>query len=299
MTTEPEDDGFPVEILDEDAPRRRHPLVLAGVMVAIAVTAGLGGYMYSRFSSEEAPAEVPLVRAEPGPTKKRPAEPGGMEIPNQDKLVYGAVTGEPVDEKPERLLPPPEEPLPPPLPPASASQPAPAVQASPAQPPAPAPTPAPKAVAKAAPSAAEIPPPPQAATKAAKTAEAAKAVIEKAAGATSKAPAEKTVKKTVQKAAKKTVKKATATAAAAGGGYLVQLASFRSKAKADAAWAKYSKAHGDLLRGLKPLVTRVDLGADKGIYYRLRAGPLGGAAEARALCAKLKARKLGCLVVKK
>ena len=264
MSTEPEDDGFPVGILDEDEPRRRHPLVLAGVMLAIAVVAGLGGYMYSRLSSDEAPTEVPLVRAEPGPTKKRPAEPGGMVIPDQDKLVYRALTGDGGEEKPERLLPPPEEPMPPPLPPEA--QPAPVEKAAPTPPPVPAS--APKVVEKTAPPAAEIPPPPKVA---------AKKVV---------APAKKTTK-------------ATTKTTAPSGAYLVQLASFRSKAKADAAWAQYSKTHGDLLRGLKPLVRRVDLGAEKGIYYRLRAGPLGGAVEARALCAKLKARKLGCLVVKK
>ncbi len=266
MSTEPEDDGFPVGILDEGESRRRHPLVLAGVMLAIAVVAGVGGYMYSRLSSDETPAEVPLVRAEPGPTKKRPAEPGGMVIPDQDKLVYGAITGDGNEGKPERLLPPPEEPMPPPLPPVSAVQPAPVEKVAPA------PTP----VETAAPPAAEIPPPP-------------KVAVEKAIET-----AKKTTKAPVKTTTKTTTKKTTPS-----GAYLVQLASFRSKAKADAAWAKYSKTHGDLLRGLRPLVRRVDLGADKGIYYRLRAGPLGDAVEARALCAKLKARKLGCLVVKK
>lgn len=263
MKTEPEDDGFPVDILDEGE-RRRHPLLLAGVMVAIAVVAGLGGYTYSRLSTDKTPAEVPLVRVEPGPTKKRPAEPGGMTIPDQDKLVYQSLTGNGSEGKVERLLPPPEEPMPPPLPSAPKVAAAPAPQPAPVEKTAPpTPAPAPKVIEKTAPPAAALPPAPKVEPK----------VAVKKAG----------------KAAKATVP---------GGAYLVQIASFRSKAKADAAWARYGKTHGDLLRGLEPLVRRVDLGAEKGIYYRLRAGPLANLAEARALCAKLKARKLGCFVVK-
>ena len=265
MKTEPEDDGFPVDILDEGE-RRRHPLLLAGVMVAIAVVAGLGGYTYSRLSTDKTPAEVPLVRAEPGPTKERPAEPGGMTIPDQDKLVYQSLTGNGSEGKVERLLPPPEEPMPPPSPSAPKVAAAPVEKAAP-----PAPAPAAKVIEKTAPPAAALPPAPKVEPK---------------------APVKKVVNKAVNKAKK--AAKATATS----GAYLVQIASFRSKAKADAAWARYGKTHGDLLRGLEPLVRRVDLGAEKGVYYRLRAGPLGTLAEARALCAKLKARKLGCFVVK-
>ncbi len=80
--------------------------------------------------------------------------------------------------------------------------------------------------------------------------------------------------------------------------WLVQLASFRSSANADAGWIKLSGQAAGLLNGLEPDVARVDLGSDKGIYYRLRAGPLPSKASARELCSKLKARGLSCLVVK-
>ncbi len=274
MSTDPDPGGFPDGGLpDEDAPRRRHPVFLAGVLVLIAAVAGVGGYLYSRLSGSEPPGEVPLVRAEPGPTKKRPDEPGGMTIPNQDKLVYQAITegadgkGE---KKVERLLPPPEEPLPPPEPPAP-----PAAAASPVPPP-------PAGPQKAAPAPAAQP-----AQTTPKT--------------TTKTPAKTTAKKTSPppapaKTASSVASKATAKAPA--GAYLVQIAAFRSRAKADAAWTRLAKAHRDLLGKLKPLVRKVDLGAEKGVYYRLRAGPLRNAAEARALCAKLKARKLDCLVVR-
>lgn len=51
--------------------------------------------------------EVPLIRADARPTKVKPEKPGGMEIPDRDKLIYtqkhAAV---------EHLLPPPEKPMP-------------------------------------------------------------------------------------------------------------------------------------------------------------------------------------------
>jgi len=43
--------------------------------------------------------------------------------------------------------------------------------------------------------------------------------------------------------------------------------------------------------------TRVDLG-EKGVFYRVQAGPLADAAAAERLCAELKERKQGCIVVK-
>jgi len=65
----------------------------------------------------------------------------------------------------------------------------------------------------------------------------------------------------------------------------------------DAEWEKLKKANPDLFNGLSPNVMRADLG-EKGIYYRLQAGPLAGAAQATDLCEKAKSRKLGCIVVR-
>jgi hypothetical protein len=63
--------------------------------------------------------EVPLIRADERPTKVKPEKPGGMDIPDRDKLIYtqkrAAV---------EHLLPPPEKPMTrPTAPPGTSSQP--------------------------------------------------------------------------------------------------------------------------------------------------------------------------------
>ena len=41
-----------------------------------------------------------------------------------------------------------------------------------------------------------------------------------------------------------------------------------------------------------------DLGKKKGVFFRLRVGPLLSDKEARQLCHALKKRRVGCLVVK-
>ena len=71
-------------------------------------------------------ADVPLIRADERPTKVKPENPGGMEVPDRDKLIYtqkrAAV---------EHLLPAPEKPMPRP-----AAQGTPALQPGTSQPPA-------------------------------------------------------------------------------------------------------------------------------------------------------------------
>ena len=60
-----------------------------------------------RHAGAGAAGDVPLIRADERPTKVKPENPGGMEIPDRDKLIYtqkrAAV---------EHLLPPPEKPMP-------------------------------------------------------------------------------------------------------------------------------------------------------------------------------------------
>ena len=55
---------------------------------------------------------VPLVRANPEPSKVPPEDPGGLEVPDQDKLIFGQIGGaNPDSGLPEQLLPPPPEPM--------------------------------------------------------------------------------------------------------------------------------------------------------------------------------------------
>ncbi|WP_343870251.1 SPOR domain-containing protein, partial [Caenispirillum bisanense] len=63
------------------------------------------------------------------------------------------------------------------------------------------------------------------------------------------------------------------------------------------AWNQAVNANRDLLGNLSLDIQRADLG-DKGVFYRVRAKGLRSADEAKGLCDKLAARKVGCIVVR-
>ncbi len=89
-----------------------------------------------------------------------------------------------------------------------------------------------------------------------------------------------------------------ATEAKTAPGYKVQVAAVRSLERAQGEWERLRRKNSDLLGKLALSVTKADLGPKKGGFYRLRAGPVANEAAARALCANLAKRKMGCLVVR-
>ena len=88
-------------------------------------------------------------------------------------------------------------------------------------------------------------------------------------------------------------------ASGAGGNYKIQLASLRSKSAVVQSWDRLAKSNKDLLGELRLTITRRDFGSAKGVYFRMQAGPLPNALAARDLCARLKHRKLNCLVIQR
>jgi len=62
-------------------------------------------------------------------------------------------------------------------------------------------------------------------------------------------------------------------------------------------WERLKRQNADLLGALSVATERVDLG-DKGIFYRIQAGPLADGAEADRICSALRQRNVGCLLVK-
>lgn len=75
----------------------------------------------------------------------------------------------------------------------------------------------------------------------------------------------------------------------------VHVASYRSEDDAQKGWAQLRRAHPQL-GPLQPEVSRVNLGAQKGVFYRLLAGPLPSQAEAERVCRELKAKRQFCEV---
>ncbi|MBY0292296.1 MAG: SPOR domain-containing protein [Alphaproteobacteria bacterium] len=80
------------------------------------------------------------------------------------------------------------------------------------------------------------------------------------------------------------------------GNILIQLGSLKSYDLAEAEWARILEHNKDILEGLEPAIQKVDLGADRGIFYRLRTG-VENKETAIYACTTLKAKKVDCLVV--
>jgi cell division septation protein DedD len=79
--------------------------------------------------------------------------------------------------------------------------------------------------------------------------------------------------------------------------YRVRLAAYRSTENLAKGWKILRRAHTDLLGKLQSSRHRVDHGAEKGVFHRLEVGPFANRADAAALCAALKSRKVDCIVV--
>lgn len=292
-------------------------LIAVGAVIAFGTSIW---YAYQYGVNQQVAANPPLIKAEPGPTKLKPDDPGGMEVPDRDKLVYDRVTDAPPEPRTERLLPPPDEPMAkpdaPPPPPPVAEQPTDVPEtdtakdvadAAPPPPPAPAAEAATEAAEEQTASQEELPtktvdklvavapaaappPPPASEPKPTAQAEPAKPAAEPPKQAAVSPPPKP------QPAAKAPVKPKPEKAARAGS-YRVQLASFRTSKAANDAWSKLRKSNISLLRDLTAHVTRVELG-QKGTFYRLQAGSFAQEARARSICTELKARQVDCLVVR-
>ena len=75
----------------------------------------------------------------------------------------------------------------------------------------------------------------------------------------------------------------------------VHLASYRQKESAEGGWKQLRSAHRDVLDGLEFSLQEVEL-AERGTFYRLKAGPLTSAEEARRICDTLTTRQVFCVV---
>ncbi|MBH90211.1 MAG: hypothetical protein CMF71_08315 [Magnetovibrio sp.] len=75
----------------------------------------------------------------------------------------------------------------------------------------------------------------------------------------------------------------------------VHLASYKSRKDAERGWAQLRRAHKVELASLKSEIIETKLGA-KGVFFRLKAGPLMGKVAAEALCKQLKKRRQFCEV---
>ena len=82
----------------------------------------------------------------------------------------------------------------------------------------------------------------------------------------------------------------------ADGDFLVQVAALRTQQAADAAWDDIARAEPTLFSGAEKNIQRADLGA-KGVFYRVRVGTFGAREQATSFCDTLKERGRNCIVV--
>lgn len=69
--------------------------------------------------------------------------------------------------------------------------------------------------------------------------------------------------------------------------FALHLASYRNESSAAAGWRIIAAEAPETLDDLHPRIETVDLGPERGVYLRLKAGPIDSRAEAAARCAAL------------
>lgn len=266
-------------------------LVVAGT---IAGFVALAWYAYRTGTQSIHDDDLLVIEADRTPVKEKPADPGGMKFPNQDKTIFETFANNPqMPPKVERLLPAPEEPNTKQLDTSGTKtwineklhQKEEDVVA-------------PERIINT-----QTPPPVDAArhetsntivsytNKAAEDKEPEKPVVSAppvTTGNVSIVP--DAVKEELP--AEEEPKKAPPVKAA--GKSKVQLGAYRSEKEAKEAFAKIQKKFS-ALADASPIVVKADLGK-KGIYYRLRVGGFADDAAAKEFCKGLSAKGQACIV---
>lgn len=277
-------------------PKKRSLSLIVPLLITMIVMTGgvtIAWYSYTAGIKEGSEGAAPLLKPK-GPMKVAPENPGGLAIPHQDKTVFNSLDGRGKEKGVERLLPPPEKPMSIPVKPV----PSPAVT--------PSETPAGsgsrvraadragdgRAVGKPVPltpggaRSAQPVPPKTPVPSAGLTAPKPQPVTPKS----TKAPP------TAQKTARATPEtKPAKPAVSAGKAFRIQIGSVSSDVQGKKYWDSQSVKHGDLFGKLSLNLQKATI---KGkVFYRIQGGPLPSRAAATGLCQKLKARKIGCIVV--
>ncbi|MBX2830770.1 MAG: SPOR domain-containing protein [Rhodospirillales bacterium] len=270
-----------------ETPKRKSMIKgLVTVFFGIAVVAGgLGGagyWFYNQGQPTQDDGKLPILLPDPSPIKIRPEDPGGMEVPHRDTTVYDQLS----DVDPDANVVLQELPDMPRTPEVVPTKKAEQVAEGPVE------GEDEASMPSASEPAGETTSPVDVESSSVKAPE----IIEPELTDAQKAVAAAEQREAETKASKPIEQEANAVAVSKGN-FRIQLASLREESGASAEWKRLSSKNKDLLGSLQMFVQRTDL-EDKGVYYRLQAGPLADATAAEKLCADLKQRNVGCLIVR-
>ena len=93
-------EGFEPAVHGRQRPNRG--MLIAAVVAGVALIGGIGAFALTSGSGERAEDGSAVVLADKTPVKVKPENPGGAEVPNQDKKVYEQVAGKTVSQTPEQ-----------------------------------------------------------------------------------------------------------------------------------------------------------------------------------------------------
>lgn len=280
---------------------RRKKGVLIGVLIGVVIAVVVAFLTFGRFVSAYRASgdDAPLIKADRSPVKVRPATPGGMEVPNQDKLIYERLR-ESDAARVEKLMPAPEKPALPEDEEDASDEIAQIIALEEPQE-----TPQSLEVASTTlvgedGERVEVMFRTISSEQAQNRVEQAKKTIEarKAqAAAVLKSSAQAKQKPAPEKPAAKPAAKPEAKKAAPAETFAVQLVSTKNRDASEKEWTRLSKKHADALKGLPHEISEIK--TDKNTFYRLRTGVFESRDKADAVCRKLKDKKQECLVVKR
>jgi len=288
-------------------------LQIGVVLFAVTGFFGLAWYAYNSNDTVDE-KNIEIVKADKTPVKEAPANPGGMNIPNQDKTVYGLVNGNKEKQVVERVLPATEEPVIRDNTPKDTNAPHESEsetwvnnKINPAA--TPQPQPAPQAPQLATPPVAVEAPKNQPVTEPKKAEpfipqkvnnEVRDIAQNDAPPAATPAPA-KAPEQEVQ-APKKAPPIVKTVAAKPASGKLplirIQLGAFKSEADANKEWKKASSKFASSLKSKTKYIVKVNI-PDKGTFYRLQAGAFDSKLHAEHFCKTLNQAGQACLLAKK
>tara|TARA_B100001123_G_scaffold412340_1_gene509514 strand:- start:1294 stop:2181 length:888 start_codon:yes stop_codon:yes gene_type:complete len=269
--------------------RGRSVLFFCLAFIVVAVYAGSVWYAYDLGLRRGTAQLIPFIKADASPTKLAPEDPGGLKVPHQDKLVYGVLDSSVEEDGVESLMPPPEEPI-------SLSDPTSTRIDEKDE------LPAGSVDVGISSRLDQLSEPPVARLD-------DDISVKSSSGNQDQHMPDSSDQETPemisdnreQPAEHKTLETIDESIVEGNQGlrasYRVQIASLRSKIKAERALNLAVAANSDLLSGLVHRVESIDLGENRGVYYRLQIGSFVEQSAADELCKRLKARSQACFVV--